>query len=189
MLVERTDLPHFLLTQSEVEDIQVLTHTLHVRALGDGHDAPLREPAQCHLCGGLPVALTDGGEHSVPYHSVGTLAAERTPGHHPRAVFRKNRSDALLLDKGIALQLVHHRLDVHIVGEIEETACLEVAYADGAHLAIAAGFLHSPPRAEHVAVCLMDEQQVDVVGLQLAQALVDACPLLLTAFPTPSSLK
>ena len=35
MLVERSDTLHFLLTQSEVEDIQVLTHTLHVRALGD----------------------------------------------------------------------------------------------------------------------------------------------------------
>ena len=56
----------------------------------------------------------------------------------------------------------------------EEAACLEVAHADGANLSGTIGLLHSPPRAKHVAIGLMDKQQVDVLRLQLAQALVDA---------------
>ena len=51
-----------------------------------------------------------------------------------------------------ALQLVHHRLHLHIMGEVEEAASLEVAHADGAHLAVTVGSLHRPPRTEHVAV-------------------------------------
>ena len=82
--------------------------------------------------------------------------------------------DACLLDQRVALQLVHHRLYIHIVGEVEEAGLLEVAHADGTRLAVVIGFLHRPPRAEHVAVGLMDEQQVDVVCLQLTQAFVDA---------------
>ena len=85
-----------------------------------------------------------------------------------------NRFDVCLLDERVALQLVHHRFHIYIVGKVEETACLEVAHADGAHLASTIGLLHSPPRAEYVAVGLMDEQQVDILRLQLAQALVDA---------------
>ena len=46
MLVERTDLPHFLLTQSEVEDVQVLYHALAAHGLGDDHHIPLVQPAQ-----------------------------------------------------------------------------------------------------------------------------------------------
>ena len=35
-------------------------------------------------------------------------------------------------------------------------------------------FFHSPPCAEHVTIGLVDKQQVDILRLQLAQALVDA---------------
>ena len=67
------------------------------------------------------------------------------------------------------------------MGEVEEAASLEVAHAYGSSLAVAIGFLQSPPRAKHVAIGLMNEQQVDVLSLQLAQALVDALGGLLLA--------
>ena len=51
---------------------------------------------------------------------------------------------------------------------VEETASLEIAHADGTHLSCTIGLLHRPPRAEHVTVGLMDEQQVDILRLQLA---------------------
>ena len=60
------------------------------------------------------------------------------------------------------------------MGKVEETACLEVADAYGTNLAGTISFLHSPPCAKHVAVGLMNEQHVDVISLQLAQALIDA---------------
>ena len=57
--------------------------------------------------------------------------------------------------------------------EVEETARLEIAHTDGANFSIGVGLLHGPPGPEHVAVSLVDEQQVDVVGLQLAEAFID----------------
>ena len=81
--------------------------------------------------------------------------------------------DARLLDERVALQLVHHWLDFHIVGKVEETACLEVRNTDGTNLSCAISLFHGSPRAKHVAVGLMDEQQVDIIGLQPAQAFVN----------------
>ena len=80
-----------------------------------------------------------------------------------------NRLNARLLRKCVALQLVHHWLHVHIVGKVEETACLKVAHADGADFASTISLLHSPPRTEYVTISLMDKQQVDILCLQLAQ--------------------
>lgn len=174
VLVEFGDLGHLAVGEAEVEDIQILRHTLLVGALGDGHDAALRQPAQGDLRGILAVLATDGGQLRAFDDAVHALSAQWTPGHHPRAELGVQRFDGGLLDEGIALQLVDHGLHIHIVGEVEEATRLEVAHADGAHLAVAVGTLHGAPGAEDVAVGLMDEQQVDVVGLQLAQALVNA---------------
>ena len=101
-----------------------------MRALGYGYDATLHEPSQCHLCGGLAVAFANRGEQLTVYHAFGTLSAERPPCHHFCVVFGEQRLDALLLYERIALQLVHHRLDVGIVGEVVEAPRLEVAHAD-----------------------------------------------------------
>ena len=44
--------------------------------------------------------------------------------------------------------------------QIKESARLEVAHSDGKHLALAISLFHRPPSAKHIAVGLMDEQQV-----------------------------
>lgn len=47
--------------EAEVKDVEILCHTLLVGALGDGHDAALRQPAQGHLRGAFAVlAAYDG---------------------------------------------------------------------------------------------------------------------------------
>ena len=149
--------------------------------LGDGYDASLGEPAQGYLCSTLVVFRTDACQKFALHDAIHALSAQGSPCHHLCVELCKKRFDGCLLDEGVALQLVHHWLHVDIVGEVEEAASLEVAHAYGSSLAVAIGFLQSPPRAKHVAIGLMNEQQVDVVSLQLAQALVDALGGLLLA--------
>ena len=182
-LVHGGYLLHFGVGQREVEDVKVLHHALLVAALGDGDDAALGEPAEGHLRGGLAVLLADAAGQLALDDAVHALSAQRAPSHHCAAGVLEQGLDGALLDEGVALQLVRssssrgtpdHRLDLHVVVEVEVAGLLEVAHADGAELAVAVGLLHGAPGAEHVAVSLVDEQQVDVVGLQFAQALVDA---------------
>ena len=174
VLVELGDGGHIVGGQREVEDVEILRHTFFVTGLGDGHNTTLGQPPEGHLSGTFAILGTYGGKLFTLHDAIDPLSAKRSPSHHTCAEFCKYRLDGCLLYEGVALQLVHHRLYIHIVGEVEETARLEVAHSYGAHLAVVIGFLHRPPRAEHVAVRLMDEQQVDVIRLQLAQALVDA---------------
>ena len=59
VLVHRVDLGHFVVGEAEVEDVEVLRHAFLVARLRDGHDAPLREPTQGHLRGGLAIFGSD----------------------------------------------------------------------------------------------------------------------------------
>ena len=152
VLVHLSDLCYVGITQREVEDIKILRHTLLMTRLGNSYDATLCEPTKGNLSSTLIVLGSDGRQLFALHDAFNTLSAERSPSHHLCSELRMNRLDARLLDKRVALQLVHHRLYFHIVGEIEETACLEVAHTDGTNLAITVGFLHRPPCAEHVAV-------------------------------------
>jgi len=58
---------------------------------------------------------------------------------------------------------------------------IEVAHSDCTHFACLQCLLHGAISAVVVAEWLVDEQQVDVVGAELAQALVNACRCLLLA--------
>ena len=51
MLVHGGYLSHFFRRQFEVEDVEVLSHSLLMARLGNGHNAALRQPAESHLCG------------------------------------------------------------------------------------------------------------------------------------------
>ena len=59
------------------------------------------------------------------------------------------------------------------MSEIEEASRLEIAHTEGTHLAGTIGSLHGMPCAKHITVSLMNEQEVNVVGAQLAQAFVN----------------
>ena len=154
--------------------------------LRNSHDATLGEPTEGDLSGSLIILGTDSSQQIVLHDAVCSLSTEWIPSHHLGAKLAKNRLNSSLLRKRVALQLVHHRLQVYVVCEVEETACLEVAHTDSTNLACTIGLLHSPPRTEYVAIGLMDEQQVDILRLQLAQALINALgSLFLTSIGYP----
>ena len=54
-LVKRSNLLHLLLVESEIEDVEVLGHTLLVCTFRDSHNAALYEPAKCYLSGTLAI--------------------------------------------------------------------------------------------------------------------------------------
>ena len=116
-----------------------------------------------------------------------------------------------LLAEYVRFHLVHGRFDFGVFRHIHKAVGIEVRETDGTYLSVPHGFLHSPPRARIVAKWLVDKQQVDVVGAQLAERFIDATggfflsgignpyfvvrnsslrgtPHLAMAVPTPSSL-
>ena len=75
--------------------------------------------------------------------------------------------------------LVHHRLDVAELCQVDETVGVEVRYANGTELASLVCFFHGAVSTVVVVEGLVDEQQVDVVGLQFAEGFVDGSLCLL----------
>lgn len=76
--VQPQDFVHLSVRQREVEDVEVLAHTLDVYRLGDDDDAALREVTQGYLSHRFPVPCADGGKGLVGEETVLPLG-ERPP--------------------------------------------------------------------------------------------------------------
>ena len=143
-----------------------------MRGLRNDHHTALDEETQGGLSHGLAIFLADGFQHGVSEEVVASFC-ERPPRHDLRAVLLHDFLRLALLVEHVRLHLVHHRLDAAELGEVDEAVGIEVRHADGAELACPVRFLHGAVGAVVVVERLVDEQQVDVVSLELAQALVD----------------
>ena len=128
--------------EAEIEDVQVLCHALPMRALGDGDDATLSEPSQGYLCGSLAILVTDFSQHRMGKQIVAPLA-ERSPCHLHRTKLCQPWQDFVLLREHIGLQLIDHRLDIGLQGEVHKSASLKIGDTDGTHLALFESLLHS----------------------------------------------
>lgn len=73
------------------------------------------------------------------------------------------------------LHLIHHRRDLDVAGQIYQMVGIEVAHTYGAELALLVGVLQRMVCTISVAEGLMQQHQVQVVGTELAQALVYRC--------------
>ena len=91
------------------------------------------------------------------------------------AVLLHNLLRLYLLVEHVGFHLIDHRRYFAELRQVDEAVRIEVRHADGAELARLVRFLHRPPRAVVVVERLVNEQQVDVVGLQFAQRFVNAC--------------
>ena len=63
--VERSNLLHVLSIEFEVEEVQILYHSLLVNGLRDDDYIALQQPAQGYLCGSLAVFLANLAEGRV----------------------------------------------------------------------------------------------------------------------------
>jgi hypothetical protein len=99
--------------------------------------------------------------------------SEGRPGFRLYAVVAHEGHALVLLMKGVYLHLVNRRRHVVEHLDVHQAVRLEVADADGAQLAGLVGRFHRTPGAVHVAIGLVDQEQVQMVELQAAQRLVD----------------
>ena len=169
--VERFDLGHLLACQGEIPDIKVLLDPLLVHRFGYDRHPALDVPPQGRLGGGLAVLLADGGQNRVGDDAELALR-EGTPRLRDDPVFLHDLEGFLLLEEGMDLDLVDGGDDVHRLAEVEQAGGVEVADADGPHLAGAAGFLHGAVSAHIVARRLMDQVEVKVVEAEVLQGAV-----------------
>ena len=109
--VEGGDLLHLVVGQGKIEDVDVLLHTLLVRALRDDDYAALDEEAQNRLCRRLAVRLAYLGEHLVVEEVVQALG-KRTPRHDVAAILLHVSQRLHLLVEHMRLHLVDGRLNL-----------------------------------------------------------------------------
>ncbi len=166
LLVQRGDGGQVLGVQLEVEDREVLGHTLPADRLGDRHDAPLDQPAQDDLGDALAVLAPDRLQHFVLEQAVLALR-EGAPGFGLDLVFSEQGLRLGLLMKGVDLDLVDRRSDLVVEHEVHDAVRIEVADAEGTDAAGAVQLLHRPPGAVDVSVGLVDQVEVQIVELQL----------------------
>ena len=77
--------------------------------------------------------------------------------------------------------LIDRRNDFHVAGDVDEMVGIEIRDADGAEFPFLVRFFQCAVCAITVAERLVQEHQVDVVRLQLTQALVDGSLCLFVA--------
>ena len=140
--------------------------------LRNDHHTALQVPTKHHLRRGLAMSLADFNQHGVLEQPAATLA-EGSPGFRHDAVLGLPFLQLDILVQRMALHLVHHRLRFVELAELHHAVNVKVRDADCAHLAFLIELHHIAPRAEHIAERLVEQQQVDVVGLQLAQRILD----------------
>ena len=172
--VQLADALHILVTQREVEHIEVLLHTLLADGLRDDNHAALDEVAQGGLCRTLVVFRTDGYQRFVAEEVVASLG-KRSPRHNMCAVLLHNLLRLYLLVEHVGFHLIDHWRYLAELRQVDESVGIEIRHADGSELARLIRFHHRSPRTVIVVERLVNEQQVDVVGLQFAERLVDAC--------------
>ena len=62
MLVHLGNLSHFVVTQREVEDVDILRHTFLMARLRNGYDAALCEPTEGYLSSRLVMLCSDSSQ-------------------------------------------------------------------------------------------------------------------------------
>ena len=98
---------------------------------------------------------------------------ERRPRHDARTELLHDTLRLDLLVEDMRFHLIDCRRDLHIAGQVDEVVGIEIRYADSAELSLFIGLLQRPICPVAVAEGLVQKHQVDVVGLQAAQALVN----------------
>src|SRR4051794_26471581 len=171
--VERGDCVHVVVGQVEVEDVDVLPHPLGLHRLREDDVAQLDVPAQHDLGRGLAVLLGQVLERALG-EQVAALC-DRAPRLGLDAVLHVIVAQLALDQPRVQLDLVDRGDGVGLLREPLQVGDREVGDADRAGLPVGQRLLEALPRLD-VAVFAgprpVDEVEVDVVGAELGQALV-----------------
>jgi len=102
-------------------------------------------------------------EQIIPY------LGEGAPGFDPDTICLEELRAAQLLVERMGLDLVDRGFYPRVDHKIHHAIIREVADADRANLPFPMQLLHRPPRAENIAVGLMDEVQIQVLEAQFLE--------------------
>ena len=170
--VQNRHAAHLFVAEREVEDVQVLRHALLAHALGDDYHAALVEPPQDYLPRGLAVAVGYGLDGGVAEYASLALG-EGCPGLMLYALLAQEGVGRALLEEGMRLKLVHHRLHRVVQEEVLQAFAGEARHADGAHPALLIQPLHGAPRGVIIAVRLVQKVQVEVIKAEVLHRQVE----------------
>src|SRR5665811_1998072 len=163
------NLPHLRIRQVEIQNRKILLQPLDLAGARDHHDALLGKPAQAGLRRGLAMGLADFFQQLV---ALGVTARDRAVGHHRHAVLAAGGDHLVLVEIGMALDLVaDQRFAGDLVGLVEQGHS-EIRNADLTRVARAFHLGHGAERfgKRHARVRPVDQQEVDDVEPQPRQA-------------------
>ena len=143
-----------------------------MRGLGDHDNITLEQEAQGGLCGGFAVLLADLGQNGVGEHILAAFR-KRAPGFDLAAVFLEIFFGRLLLLKHMCFDLVDGRLDLREVLDVQIPVRAKVGNADRAEPASLVQFFHCAIGTVIITERLVDEQQIEIIGAQLAHGFLN----------------
>jgi hypothetical protein len=173
--LEPRDHGDLVVTQGEIEHIDVLVGPLGAGRLGYHDESTLQMPAQDDLGGRLSVLLGD-----VTQHGTGEVRslAEGAVGLDGNAAGQGVLSQLRLLETRVQFDLVHGRDDVALGFEALEVRLQEVRHPDGSHGTVRIELLECLPAVDEEPVTRvrpMDEVEIDDVDPEVPATVVE-CP-------------
>ncbi|MPN27791.1 hypothetical protein SDC9_175225 [bioreactor metagenome] len=166
------NLIHLICGQREIEDIQILLNVQRTHRSREDDVPFLNMPAQDDLRIGLTVFCSDFREQRFREQRL-IAVTQRIPALDDSAIGRNSRFERFLLVIGMAFHLQHGGFDFGKRKHVFQPIRLEVGQADASDFSCRNGFFHIPPCAAIIAKLLMQQQEVDVAGLQAVKHFVD----------------
>ena len=118
------------------------------------------------------MSSADFCQDRVAEHIIFALS-KGTPGFDLRAVFLQNSLSCLLLLEYMGFYLIDSWNDLTEIRKVDKTIRIEVGYTDCPYFSGAICLLHGTIGTVVVIEGLMNQQQIHIVGFQLAQGFVD----------------
>ena len=142
--------------------------------LGDHHHAALEQEPQSGLGSGFSVLCPDCCQGGIGKKILAPFG-KGAPAFVLDLVFQHILMGLFLLLEHMGFHLVHRRGDLHESAQVNKPVRIKIGNANSPKVAYLIGLLHRPPGAVVVAKGLMDEQQVDIIGSQLLERLLNRC--------------
>ena len=171
-LIQAANLFHIFFAERKIKHIKVLLHAIFMRGFRNDNHVALNQEPKGRLGGRFAVFLSDSHQHGIGEAALFPFG-KGTPGFVLHAIFFHIFMGNLLLLEHMGFHLLDGGRHLRELAEIDETVGIKIGNADGTQLSVLVRFFHRPVSAVVIAKRLMDQHEIDVVGFQLLQRLID----------------
>src|SRR5271166_3871351 len=172
--IKRFDAPQVVVVEAEVERADVLLHALDAHRLRNGDQTVVEMPADDHLRRGLPMLGGNVDDRGIAEQGA---SAERTPGFRSDPALVVKRSQRLLLESRVKLDLIDGGRDPRLGDDPFQMVAIEIRDADRADAPLLPQLDERFPAFDipvETRPRPMDQVQVEHVAPQLAYADVES---------------